>query len=44
MQVHDKNQGKDRGMARVKVIMDKHTKDVFCTKLARRRRRGSNQW
>jgi hypothetical protein len=30
MQVHDKHQGKDRGMTEVKVIMDKHTtKDVF---------------
>jgi hypothetical protein len=30
MQVHDKNQGKDRGMTRVKVITDKHTiRDVF---------------
>jgi hypothetical protein len=30
MQVHDKKQGKDQGMARVKVITDKHTtKDVF---------------
>jgi hypothetical protein len=30
MQVHDKDQGKDLGMTRVKVITDKHTtKDVF---------------
>jgi hypothetical protein len=30
MQVHDKHQGKDRGMTRVKMITDKHTrKDVF---------------
>jgi hypothetical protein len=30
MQVHDKHQGKDRGMIRVKVITNKHTtKDVF---------------
>jgi hypothetical protein len=30
MQVQDKHQGKDRGMTRVKVIMDKlTTKDVF---------------
>jgi hypothetical protein len=30
MQAHDKHQGKDRGMTRVKVIMNKHTiKDVF---------------
>jgi hypothetical protein len=30
MQVHDKHQGKDRGMTRVKVITNKHTtKDVF---------------
>jgi hypothetical protein len=30
MQVHDKHQGKDRGMTRVMVITDKHTtKDVF---------------
>jgi hypothetical protein len=30
MQVHDKHQGKDQGMTRVKVIADKHTtKDVF---------------
>jgi hypothetical protein len=30
MQVHDKHQGKDRGMIKVKVIMVEHTtKDVF---------------
>jgi hypothetical protein len=30
MQVHDKHQGEDRGMARVKVITEKHTtNDVF---------------
>jgi hypothetical protein len=30
MKVQDKHQGKDRGMAWVKVITDKHTtKDVF---------------
>jgi hypothetical protein len=30
MQVHDKHQGKDRGMTMVKVITVKHTtKDVF---------------
>jgi hypothetical protein len=30
MQVHDKHQGKDRGMTSVKVITDKQTiKDVF---------------
>jgi hypothetical protein len=30
MQVQDKNQGKDRGMTRIKVITDKHTtKDVL---------------
>jgi hypothetical protein len=29
MKVHDKHHGKDRGVTRVKVIMDKHTtKDV----------------
>jgi hypothetical protein len=45
MQVHNKHQGKDRGMPRVKVITDKHTtNDVFYTRLARRQRRGSNQW
>jgi hypothetical protein len=43
MQVHDKHQGKDRGMIRVKVITDKHTtKDVFEAKLARCQRRGSS--
>jgi hypothetical protein len=45
MQTYDKHQGKDRGMTRVKVIIDKHTtKDVSYTRLARRQRRGSNQW
>jgi len=30
MQVQDKHQGNDRGMTRVKVIMNKHTiKDIF---------------
>jgi hypothetical protein len=30
MHVHDKHQGKERGMIRVKVITDNHTiKDVF---------------
>jgi hypothetical protein len=44
MQVHDKHQGKDRGMIRVKVTTDKHTtKEVFLTKLARCQRRGSSQ-
>jgi hypothetical protein len=36
MWVHDKHQGKDRGMTRVNVITDKHTtKYVFEEKLAR---------
>jgi hypothetical protein len=36
MRVHDKHQGKYRGMTRVKVVTDKHTtKDVFEEKLAR---------
>jgi hypothetical protein len=44
MRVHDKHQGKDRGMTRVKVVTDKHTtKDVFEEKLARCQRRGSSQ-
>jgi hypothetical protein len=45
MQVHDKHQSKDWGMTRVKVITYKHSwRGVFQTKLARRQRRGSNQW
>jgi hypothetical protein len=44
VQVHDKHQGKDRGMTRVKVITDKHTtKDVFEEKLAKCQRRGISQ-
>jgi hypothetical protein len=44
MRVHDKHQGNDRGMTRVKVITDNHiTKDVVETKLARCQRRGSSQ-
>jgi hypothetical protein len=42
--VHDKHQGEDRGMTRVKVITVKHTtKNVFEEKLARCQRRGSSQ-
>jgi hypothetical protein len=34
--VHDRDQGRDRGMTRVKVITDKHIiKDMFWTRLAR---------
>jgi hypothetical protein len=44
VQVHDKHQGKDQGMTRVKVITDKHTtKDVFEEKLAKCQRRGISQ-
>jgi hypothetical protein len=32
MQVQDKHQGKDRGMTRVKVITDKHTKRMYFRK------------
>jgi hypothetical protein len=41
MQVNDKHRGKDRGMTRVKVIMDKHTiKDVFLDKTCKASKKG----
>jgi hypothetical protein len=44
MKVQDKHHGKDQGMTRVMVITDKHNQGCILDKLARHKRKESNQW